>query len=134
MAVGQSRVHGGVGVEGTINGEANTELGASLAFFHIQPRVAGLTPADLRGEMAANPDGGLGLAVEKILQTMPSGVIAYSMANTANSNIYVITDGVNAPSAAVVQDAIRALGASVGTNAIDLTGSLVTAGTTFTVA
>lgn len=134
MAIGATRVHGGIGVEGTINGEAGTQLGSSLAFFHIQPRVAGLTPADLRGEMAANPDGGLGLAVEKILQTMPSGVISYSMANTANSNIYVITDGVNSPSAAVVQAAIRALGTSVGTNGIDLTGTLVTSGTTFTVA
>lgn len=134
MAVGQSRVHGGVGVEGTINGEAGTQTGQSVAFYHIQPRDAGLTPVDLRGEMAANPDGGLGLAVEKILQTMPSGILAYSMANTANSNIYVMTDNVNAPSAAVVQTAIRALGTSVGTNTIDLTGSLVTAGTTFTVA
>jgi hypothetical protein len=134
MAIGATRVHGGVGVEGVINGESGAELGASLAFFHIQPRVAALTPADLRGEMAANPDGGLGLAVEKILQTMPSGVIAYSMANTASSNIYVITDGVNAPSAAVVQAAIVALGSAVGTNSIDLTGTLVTAGTTFTVA
>jgi hypothetical protein len=134
MAIGATRAHGGIGLEGTINGEAGTQLGQSLAFFHIQPRVAGLTPADLRGEMAANPDGGLGLAVEKILQTMPSGVLSYSMANTSSSNIYVITDGVNVPSAAVVQTAIRALGTSVGTNGIDLTGTLVTAGTTFTVA
>jgi hypothetical protein len=134
MAIGATRVHGGVGIEGQINGETGTQLGQSLAFFHIQPRGVGLTPTDLRPEMAANPDGGLGLAVEKILQTMPSGVLAYSVANTANSNIYVITDGVNVPSQTVIGNAIRALGTSVGTNGVDLSGSLVTTGTTFTVA
>ena len=65
---------------------------------------------------------------------MPSGVLAYQMANTANSNIYVITDGVNVPAASVVQTAIQTLGTSVGTNGIDLSGSLVSTGTTFTVA
>jgi hypothetical protein len=134
MAIGVTRAHGGIGIEGQINGETGTQLGQSLAFFHIQPRNGSLTPTDLRGEMAVNPDGGLGLGVEKILQTMPSGVISYSMANAAASNIYVITDGVNVPSAAVVQTAIRALGATVGANSVDLTGTLVTAGTTFTVA
>ena len=134
MAIGATRVHGGIGVEGTINGESGTQLGSSLAFYHIMPRVAALTPQDMRGEAAANPDGGLGLAVEKILQTMPSGVISYSVANNATGNIYVISDGTNAPAASVVQAAIRALGATVGTNNIDLTGTLVTAGTTFTIA
>jgi hypothetical protein len=137
MAIGATRVHGGVGVEGVINGESGTELGASLAFFHIMARrsdAPSAFPVDLRGEMAANPDGGLGLAVEKILQTMPSGVISYSVANNSTGNVYVICDGVNAPSATVVQAAIVALGGNVGTNDIDLRGTLVTAGTTFTVA
>jgi len=134
MTIGVSRVHGGVGIEGQINGETGTQLGQSLAFFHIRPRNSSLTPTDLRGEMAANPDGGLGLAVEKILQTMPNGVLAYQMANTANSNIYVITDGVNVPAASVLQTAIQALGTTVGTNGVDLSGTLVSTGTTFTVA
>ena len=134
MTIGVTRVHGGVGIEGQINGETGTQLGQSLAFFHIRPRNSSLTPTDLRGEMAANPDGGLGLAVEKILQTMPNGVLAYQMANTANSNIYVITDGVNVPAASVLQTAIQALGTTVGTNGVDLSGTLVSTGTTFTVA
>ena len=136
-AIGVTRVHGGVGVEGVINGESGAELGGSLAFYHIMARkhpVESAIPVDLRPEMAANPDGGLGLAVEKILQTMPSGVISYSVANNATGNIYVICDGVNAPSATVVQAAIVALGGNVGTNDVDLRGTLVTAGTTFTVA
>jgi hypothetical protein len=139
MTIGVSRVHGGVGIEGEINGNTGAQLGQSLAFFHIRPRNASLVPVDLRGEMGVDSrglyqDGGLGLAVEKILQTMPSGVLAYQMANTANSNIYVITDGVNVPAASVVQTAIQALGTSVGTNGIDLSGSLVSTGTTFTIA
>jgi len=139
MAIGATRAHGGIGAEGEINGNTGAQLGQSLAFFHIMPRVAGLTAQDMRGEAGfaadgQSRDGGLGLAVEKILQTMPSGVISYSVADNSTGNVYVICDGVNAPSATVVQAAIVALGGNVGTNDIDLRGTLVTAGTTFTVA
>jgi hypothetical protein len=142
MAIGATRVHGGVGAEGEINGNTGAQLGSSLAFFHIMARrspAPSAFPVDLRGEVGFDAegqsrDGGLGLAVEKILQTMPSGVISYNVANNATGNIYVICDGTNVPSATVVQTAIRALGGNVGTNDIDLRGTLVTAGTTFTVA
>jgi len=139
MAIGVTRAHGGIGFEGQINGNTGAQLGSSLAFFHVMIRDAGLLPVDLRGEAGPDSrglyyDGGLGLAAEKILQVMPSGVISYNIANNATGNIYVITDGVNVPAASVVQTAIRALGTTVGTTPIDVTGTLVTAGTTFTVA
>ena len=133
-AIGVTRVHGGVGVEGAINGEAGTQLGGSLAFYHIQVRGAGLTAVDVRGEMAANPDGGLGLGVESILRSAPQGILAYNVANTANGNIYIITDGVNSPTAAELQTTIRNLGTTVGSTPIDVSGSLVTKGTGFTIA
>jgi hypothetical protein len=134
MAIGVTRAHGGVGIEGQINGQTGTQLGQSLAFYHIQVRDASLAAVDCRGEMAANPDGGLGLAVEAILRACPQGVLAYNMANNATGNIYVVTDGVNSPSASELQTTIRNLGTTVGATPIDVSGSLVTAGTTFTVA
>lgn len=134
MAIGVTRVHGGVGVEGQINGESGTQLGGSLAFYHIQIRDASLAAVDVRGEAAANPDGGLGLAIESILRVAPQGIQAYSLANNATGNLYIVTDGVNSPSASELQTTVRSLGTSVGTNGIDVSGSLVTKGTTFTVA
>ena len=134
MAIGVTRAHGGVGIEGQINGQTGTQLGSSLAFYHIQVRDGSLAAVDLRGEMAANPDGGLGLAVEAILRACPQGVLAYNMANNATGNIYVVSDGVNSPSASELQSTIRNLGTTVSDTPIDVSGSLVTAGTTFTVA
>ncbi len=134
MAIGVTRVHGGVGVEGQINGETGTQLGGSLSFYHIQLRDASLAAIDVRAEMAANPDGGLGLGVEAVLRAAPSGILAYHVANNATGNVYLVTDGVNSPSAAELQATVRALGASVGATPIDVSGSLVTKGSTFTVA
>jgi len=139
MAIGATRVHGGIGAEGEINGNTGAQLGSSLAFFHIRVKDNAGASVDVRGEAGfaadgQSRDGGLGGAVEKILQTMPSGVISYSVANAATGNIYVITDGVNVPAASVVQTAVRALGATVGTNSIDVRGTDVIGGTTFTVA
>lgn len=134
MAIGATRVHGGIGIEGQINGETGTQLGSSLAFFHVRVKNGSGVSVDIRGEAAANPDGGLGGAVEKILQTMPSGVISYSVANNGTGNIYVITDGVNVPAASVVQTAVRAIGSSVGLGPVDVSGTDVIGGTTFTVA
>lgn len=133
-AIGVTRVHGGVGVEGQINGETGTSLGGSLAFYHIQLRNASLAAIDVRPEMAANPDGGLGLGVESVLRSAPQGILAYNVANNATGNVYIIVDGVNSPTAAELQTTIRNLGTSVGTNGIDVSGTLVTKGTTFTVA
>jgi len=139
MAIGATRVHGGIGAEGEINGNTGAQLGSSLAFFHIRVKNNSGVSVDIRGEAGFDAegqsrDGGLGGAVEKILQTMPSGVISYNVANAATGNIYVITDGVNVPAASVVQTAVRALGSTVGIGPVDVRGTDVISGTTFTVA
>jgi hypothetical protein len=56
------------------------------------------------------------------------------VANNSTGNVYLVTDGVNSPSAAELQVTVRALGTTVGATPIDVSGSLVTLGTTFTVA
>lgn len=134
MAIGVTRVHGGVGVEGVINGESGTQLGGSLAFFLITAKDGSNSAVDLRGEMAANPDGGLGGAVEAILRTCPQGVLAYNVANANTGVISIVVDGVNAPQAAELQTTLRALGTTVGSNSLDLSGTTVIRGGTFTVA
>jgi hypothetical protein len=139
MAIGATRVHGGIGAEGEINGNTGAELGSSLAFFHVRVKNNVGASVDIRGEAGfaadgQSRDGGLGGAAEKILQTMPSGVIAYNIANAATGNIYVITDGTNVPDASVIQTAVRALGSTVGIGPVDVRGTDVINGTTFTVA
>lgn len=133
-AIGATRVHGGVGAEGTINGTAGTQLGASLAFYHIMVRSGASTNVDLRPEMASGANGGLGLGVEAILRACPQGIHAYHVVDGANGNIHIITDGVNAPTAAELQTTIRALGTSVGSTPINVSSTYVVKDTLFTLA
>lgn len=133
-AIGATRVHGGVGAEGVNNGVSGAQVGSSLAFYHIMVRSAASTNTDLRPEMASGTDGGLGLGVEAILRACPQGILAYHVADAATGNIHLITDGVNAPSAAELQTTIRALGTSVGTNGISTASTYVVKDTLFTVA
>jgi hypothetical protein len=118
-----SRVNGNVGVVGRIYNP-----GASLKFFKITVQDSSQANIDLTAE-----EGTL-KAVEAIFFSFPTGIIAYEVVNANSGIIYLIVDGVNAPDAATLQNAIRALGTSVGTNGIDVTGSDVVAGTNFTVA
>ena len=67
------------------------------------------------------------------MSQFPQGVLAYYAADNNTGIISVITDGVNAPEASVVQTAIRALGATASSNSIDVRGTDVTDGTLFTV-
>lgn len=141
MAIGVTRAHGGIGIEGEINGNTGAQLGSSLKFFHVMVRNGSFTPQDLRPEMGVaadgqSRDGGLGGAVEKILQVMPSGVVSYNVGDVATGNIYVIVDGVNAPDASVVQTLIQGLVTvpTVAGSTMNVSKTLVTNGTTFTVA
>jgi hypothetical protein len=118
-----TRVNGNVGT--TDGGIYNP--GATLAFYLITAKDASATAVDLRAE-----DVTLG-AAESILFALPTGIIAYDMANASTGVIHVICDGHAAPSAATLQAAIRALGDSVGVGPVDLTGSTVSAGVGFTV-
>lgn len=128
-----TRVNGGVGVEGVINGASGAQLGQSLAFYNIVVKNVGAAAQDLRPEMAAGINGGKGLAVEAILRVCPAA-IAYSVVDDNSGVINLICDGHAAPSAATLQSTLQALGTSVGTNTMDVSGTTVSLGSTFTVA
>jgi hypothetical protein len=136
-----TRTNGGVGVEGVINGASGAQLGASLKFYAITVKEVGGAARDLRPEMAAGQNGGANLAVEAIMRVVPQGVLAYNVVNDNSGVIHLIVDGVNAPAATTgstsapgLQEMIRALGTTVGTNNMDVSGTTVADGATFTVA
>jgi hypothetical protein len=136
-----TRTNGGVGVEGVINGASGAQLGASLKFYVITVKNAAAAARDLRPEMAAGQNGGANLAVEAIMRVVPQGVLAYNVVNDNTGVIHLIVDGVNAPEATTgsttapgLQEMIRALGTTVGTNNMDVSGTTVADGATFTVA
>ena len=117
------------GAVGVLNGTSGEEVGASLKFYLITAKDNSAGAIDLRPEDDATNE-----VFETIIRALPSGVLAYFAANASSGVISVIVDGVNAPDASVVQTALRALGASVGANGIDLRGTTVADGVSFTVA
>lgn len=126
MAIGIDRSAGYnyAGTTGLLNGVSatggrNQELGQSVALYLVD---AGL---DLSAE-----DDAANEAFEAILQAMPP-VLAY-YAHATSGVISFICDGVNAPSAASLQVALRAIAAKKG--AVNLSSTTVTDGTSFVVA
>ena len=115
-----------------VNGTAGSEdggiysPGASLAFYKITVKDASAAAVDLRPESEINE------AIELVVRTVPA-IVAYDIANDNTGIIHVITDGVNSWSASLLQDAIRALGTSIGNDGIDVSGTVVQAGLGFTV-
>lgn len=141
---GIDRIHGGVGVEGVINGVSGAQLGGNLKFFKITVENGSNSARDLRPEMAAGVNGGLGGVVETILRVVPSGILAYYVVDDASGVIHIIVDGHAAFAASTgsatqpgLQEIIRALGTAVPTAAggtMDVSGTDVVAGTSFVVA
>lgn len=131
MAIGVIRSAGYTytGAVGTLNGATGAQIGASLKFYLITVKDNGASAIDLRAE-----DDAVNELFEIVLRQLPSGILAYHAANDTSGVISVIVDGVNAPDASVLQTAIRALGATVGANNVDVRGTTVTNGTSFTVA
>lgn len=122
MATTTTRVNGTVGTEdGGI-----LSPGASLAFYLVTVKDASATAVDLRTESEVNE------AIELVVRAIPS-TIAYDIANASTGVIHVITDGHAASSASALQTALRALGTSIGTNGVDVSGTTVSAGAGFTV-
>jgi hypothetical protein len=122
MATTTNRVYGTAGLE---NGGIYSP-GASLAFYKITVKDANPTAIDLRPESEVNE------AIELVIRAIPS-IVAYDIANDNTGIIHVITDGVNAPTVAQLQAGIQAMGTSIGTNGIDVSGTVVQAGLGFTV-
>lgn len=115
-----------------VNGTAGAEdggiisPGASLAFYLVTVKDAAAAAIDLRPESEVNE------AIELVIRSIPT-TIAYDIANASTGVIHVICDGHAALSAAALQTALRALGTTVGTNNIDVSGTTVSAGAGFTV-
>lgn len=135
-----TRTNGGVGVEGVINGASGAQLGASLKFYVVTVANASAVAQNLQPEMAAGQNGGANLAVDAIMRVVPQGVLAYSVPAASAGKIHLITDGVNAPEATTgsttapgLQEMIRALGTTVGTNNMDVSGTTVADGTAFVI-
>jgi hypothetical protein len=118
-----ARVNGSVGT--TDGGIYNP--GASLAFYKVTVKDASAAAVDLRSSDST------GQALEAIFFAFPTGIIAYDSANANTGVIHVIVDGSAAPSAAALQTTIRAMGASVGSDGKDVSGTVVEAGAGFTV-
>jgi hypothetical protein len=135
MAIGVSKLTPGgaqryvnVGAVGTLNGTSGTQVGASLKFYKIQVQDNSNSNIDLQSEDDADNE-----LFEIIIRQLPQGLLAYDSASASTGLIYAICDGVNAPAAADIQAAIRALGSSVGANSVDVRGTDVTDGTHFVV-
>jgi len=115
----------GVPDVGVINGgAAGASLGQSLGFFLVTVKNGSAAAIDLRAEDNA-PDDGLDLIMQVIQP------LAYFAADAATGVVHVITDGHN-NSAAELQQRIRAMGTDV--RGVDVSGTTVAAGTSFTIA
>jgi hypothetical protein len=140
---GITRTHGGVGIEGVINGESGALVGASIKFFKIALIDSAPAAVPLTDEMSANPNGGLGGTVEALLKLVPSGILAYSVPNNSSGFVYIAVDGHAAFAATTgsttqpgLQEIIRNCVTlpTVAGGTVNVTNSTVVAATTFTVA
>jgi hypothetical protein len=114
------------GATEVLNGTSGAQLGTSLKFYLVTVKNAGNAAVNITAEDDADNE-----IFEKIISQF-AGVHAYDSVG-ATGLVYVITDGHAAPAASVVQTAIRALGTAVGANGIDMSGSTVVDGASFTV-
>ena len=114
------------GATEVLNGVTGKQLGASLKFYLVTIKNAGGTAVDITAEDDADNE-----VYEKIIGQF-GGLAAYD-STAASGLIYVITDSHAAPDASVIEETIRAMGTSVGANGIDVSGTTVINGTSFTV-
>ena len=131
MAIGvtPSAGYSYAGTVGTLNGTSGAQIGGILKFYKVQFQNNSNTNIDLQAE-----DDAANELFEIIVKQFPQGLLAYSSVAANSGLVYLICDGVNAPEASVIQASIRALGATVGANSVDVRGTDVTDGTSFTVA
>jgi hypothetical protein len=118
-----------VGAVGTLNGVSAAQVGQSVKLYLVTVKDVSDTAIDLRTE-----DDAVNEVFEAVIRTLPQGVLTYYAANADTGVISVICDGVDAPAASAVQAAIRNLGTTVGANSVDVSGTTVADGVSFTVA
>lgn len=108
----------------------NTAVGALVSFNGSQPLALGIVVKNGSGNAVdIRAEGQAGESIEKILFTiLTNATITYfQVENTTGGQISVMLEGNGGGwTAASLQTAIRALGASVGANTIDVTGTTVT--------
>lgn len=114
------------GATEVLNGTSGKQLGNSLKFYLVTIKNVGGTAINLTAEDDAD-----GEVFEKVIRLF-DGIQAYDSVG-ASGLIYIITDSHAAPDSATLQASIRALGATVGPNNIDVTGTTVVDGVSFTV-
>lgn len=114
------------GATEVLNGVTGKQLGGSVKFYLVTVKNAGDSAVDITAEDDADNE-----VYEKIIGQFGS-IIAYD-STAASGLVYVITDAHGAPDASVIQTAIRSMGTSVGANNIDVSGSTVVNGTSFSV-
>jgi hypothetical protein len=108
----------------------NSAVGALVSFNGSQPKAFAIvvkngsgTARDIRAE------GQAGESIEEILFTIltKATITYFQVENTTSGQISIMLEGDGGGwTAADIQTAIRALGASVGTNTIDVSGTTVT--------
>lgn len=106
----------------------NTDLGSLVAIGGVQPACYAILLKDVSAN-ATNVDaeGDAGESLEIVLRTvLEKGIISYYQIETGTPwQISVMVER-SAWTAATLQTAIRALGTTVGSNSVDVSGSTVT--------
>lgn len=120
-----TRTNGTAGAVGTLNGTSGAQVGQSVKLYLVTVKNGSASAQDIRGE-----DDAVNEVFEVILKQFPS-LLAYYAANASSGVISIITDGHSAPAASVLQTAIQALGT---VNSMDISGTTVADGVSFTVA
>ena len=120
-----TRTNGTVGAVGTLNGTSGAQVGQSVKLYLVTVKDVGASAVDIRGE-----DDAVNEVFEVVLKQFPA-VLAYYAANATSGVISIICDGHSAPAASVLQTAIQALGT---VNSLDISGTTVADGVSFTVA
>ena len=125
---GQTRNTASIGAKGLglIGAGAAFKTTANLGMFKVQLQNASNSNQDIRAE-----DDAAFETLEMVLGAI--NPLAYSVANDNTGIIHFVVDGSQWDQASL-QIAIRNLGTAVGPNDIDVSGSDVTAATTFVVA
>lgn len=108
----------------------NTAVGALVSFNGSQPLALGIVVKNGSGNAVdIRAEGQAGESIEKILFTIltKATITYFQVENTTSGQISVMMEGNGGGwTAASLQTAIRALGASVGANTIDVSGTTVT--------
>jgi len=104
----------------TAIGETDNFIGADISFYHITLKDNGASAVDVRTEL------GFDEAVHNVIRAvLDRGTIVHQRIDNANSGRIDIAMERAGWTAATLQTAIRALGATVGVNDKDLRGTVV---------